>query len=98
MSRVRFPYIDRKYLCDVLEEMRKCDKSKNYGPLPSLIEQAQIMATAMEDGLRLQRDIKDIVKTQKVAKKLIKKYNKEIEKKKPDMKKVEEILEEMRGL
>jgi hypothetical protein len=96
--RVSFPYVDRKYICDVLEEMRKCDNSKNYGPIKSLIEQAQIMAQAMEDALTLQKSIESIVETQKHARKLIKKYNKEVEKKKPDMKKVKEILDEMRGL
>ena len=94
----RFPWVNNKYICDVLEEMRKCDKSRNYGPLQSLIEQAQIMATAMEDALGLQHDITEMIKAQKVAKRLIKKYRKEIENKKPDVDKIEEILEQMRDM
>jgi hypothetical protein len=97
-AAARFPYVHNKYICDVLEEMRKCDKSKNYGPLYSLIEQAQIMATAMEDALSLQRDLKQMINAQKTAKRLIKRYKKEIENKKPDVEKIEEILEQMRDL
>jgi hypothetical protein len=97
-TRVRFPYIDRKYICNVLEEMRKCDESKNYGPLKSLIEQAQIMAQAMEDAITFKGDITSLIKAQKQARKLIKQYDKEINKKKPDMDKIKGILKEMRDL
>lgn len=98
MARLRFPWIDRRYLCTVLDEMRALDKVKNYGPLASLIEEAQIMAQAMEDALRLQKEITQLHDVAKEVRKLIKAYDKEIEKKKPNMTKIEEILEHMRDI
>lgn len=60
-------------LCDVLEDMRRCDTTKNYAALSSLIEEAQTMGNRMESGLGDQRDI---VKMQEEWHKL----NKEIKK------------------
>lgn len=46
-------------ICDVLEEMRKCNETRNYAPLLGLIEEAQMMANRMEAALA---DAKDIAK------------------------------------
>lgn len=40
-----------RYLCDVLEEMRKCFKTRNFSGLLGLIEEAQTLANRMEAGL-----------------------------------------------
>ena len=40
-----------RYLCDVLEEMRKCHESRNYAHLLGLIEEGQTYANRMEEGL-----------------------------------------------
>lgn len=48
-------YYSNRYICDVFEDIRKCDKTKNYGPLSSLLEEAQIMANRMEDALEMQK-------------------------------------------
>lgn len=57
-------FIDRDYLnrtlCDVLKDMRKCDETKNYAPLLSLIEEVQIMGNRMEAGLGDKNDYKDL--------------------------------------
>ncbi len=57
-------FIERDYLnrtlCDVLNDMRKCDKTKNYAPLLSLIEEALIMGNRMEAGLNDKNDYKDL--------------------------------------
>lgn len=45
-------------LCDVLDEMRKCSKTRNYAHLEGLVEEAQTMANRMEAGLDAKRDLK----------------------------------------
>lgn len=40
-------YLNRT-MCDVLEELRKCDETKNYSYFLGLIEEAQSMANRME--------------------------------------------------
>tara|TARA_B100000287_G_scaffold397008_1_gene413138 strand:- start:82 stop:315 length:234 start_codon:yes stop_codon:yes gene_type:complete len=46
-----------RYICTVLEEMRKCMTTYNFSVLPSLIEEAQILANRMESKLY---DVKDL--------------------------------------
>jgi len=76
-------------LCDVLEDMRSCSKSQNYGPLPSLIEECQVMGNQMEAGLRNQKDLNSLqlefAKARKAYKELKKEY-KELAKKVDDLK------------
>lgn len=45
-----------RYICDVLDEMRQCYKTMNFGCMRGLIEEAQIMANRMEASLREQKD------------------------------------------
>lgn len=52
---MRFAYLNRT-LCDVLDEMRKADETKNYSYLTGLIEEAQSMGNRMEDKLETIRD------------------------------------------
>lgn len=44
-------------ICDVLREMRTCHKTRNYGYLLGLIEEAQTLANRMEAALWDQNDI-----------------------------------------
>jgi len=44
-------YGTNRYLCDVLEEMRKCYETRNFSYLPGLIEEAQSLANRMESAL-----------------------------------------------
>lgn len=43
-------------LCAVLEEMRACYKTCNFGAMPGLIEEAQIMGNRMEARLQTAKD------------------------------------------
>jgi hypothetical protein len=52
----RHYYLNRT-LCDVLEEMRKCVQTLNFGPLPGLIEEAQSMGNRMEAALGDDKDL-----------------------------------------
>lgn len=40
-----------RYLCDVLAEMRKAYKTRNFSYLPGLIEEAQTMGNRMESAI-----------------------------------------------
>jgi len=59
-------------LCDVLEEMRKCDKTKNYAAINSLIEEVQILGNRMESGLEQKRNFQEAEEHRKKLKKEIK--------------------------
>lgn len=50
-------YYLHRTLCDVLEEMRSCWKTRNFAPMAGLIEEAQVMGNKMEASLS---DIKDL--------------------------------------
>lgn len=45
-----------RYICDVLEEMRKCHETRNFSYLLGLIEEAQTMANRMESSLGCKRE------------------------------------------
>lgn len=40
-----------RYICDVFDEMRKCNETRNYSYLLGLIEEAQTMVNRMETRL-----------------------------------------------
>lgn len=60
-------------LCDVLEEMRKCNITKNYSYLESLIEEAQCYGNRMEGGLYDGKDLREMQEERSKIKKEIKK-------------------------
>jgi len=45
-----------RYVCDVLDEMRKCYETRNFSSLLGLIEEAQTLVNRMEAGLRDYKD------------------------------------------
>ena len=47
-----------RYICDVLEAMRKCYETRNFSYLPGLIEEAQLLADRMEAGLGDKADVR----------------------------------------
>lgn len=75
-------YYPNRTLCDVLEEMRKCNEVRNYAPLLSLIEEVQLLGNRMESGLEDLKDhrslLEDISELKKELKAL-KKQKKELE-------------------
>ena len=72
--------VPNRTLCDVLEEMRQCNKTRNYAPLPGLIEEVQSMANRMEAALYEQKDYeswqKKVKEERRELKRLIRKTNK----------------------
>jgi hypothetical protein len=68
-----------RYICDVIEEMRKLHKTRNYGALPGLIEEVQTLANRMEAALGEQDDYnewhKKVKKEKKELKRLMAKTN-----------------------
>jgi len=46
----RFYFLNRT-MCEVLDEMRKCNELRNYSALLGLIEEVQIMGNRMESPL-----------------------------------------------
>jgi len=59
-----------RYLCDVLDEMRKCFKTRNFSHLCGLIEEAQTLANRMEAALGERKDYQrwhDMAKQEKKA-------------------------------
>lgn len=77
-------YYRNRNLCDVLEEMRKIDETKNYGALAGLIEEAQSMGNRMEAALQDGRDWDKIQKELPKFRKELRKLKDEKEELKPD--------------
>ena len=48
--------IEGRYICSVLDDMRRCVKSLSFGPMKGLIEEAQILANRMETALEAYGD------------------------------------------
>lgn len=44
-------YGPTRYICDVIEEMRKCYETRNFGYIIGLIEECQMLANRMESKL-----------------------------------------------
>lgn len=74
----RWSSYPNRTICQVLEEIRQLDKTKNYGCLLGLIEEVQSLANRMEAGLQDQKDFNEM-KRHKVR---LKKEIKELENKK----------------
>ena len=49
-----------RLVCNVLEEMRNCSKTKNYSYLDGLIEEAQVLVNRMESKLMDQKDLDEL--------------------------------------
>ena len=73
-----------RYVCTVLEEMRKCLTTYNFSVLPSLIEEAQILVNRMEAKLY---DIKDLDT-----------LHDKIKQKKKELKELDDKIKEKQGL
>ena len=87
MSRFYSTLFLNRTLCDILEEMRKLDATKNYSALLGLIEEAQSAGNKMESKLS---DIKDLATVREDAK--------EVEKQIKELKKELEVLKEKKSV
>lgn len=65
-------------LCEVLEEMRMCDTTKNYSYLKGLIEEVQTMGNRMEAALEDFKDLEHSHEQKSEAHKELKEINKKI--------------------
>lgn len=59
MSDDSFYSFPNRTLCGVLDEMRKCNETRNYAYLLSLIEEAQHYGNRMESALHDKSDIRE---------------------------------------
>lgn len=55
-------YYRHRLMCDVLEEMRVCCKTLNFGYMLGLIEEIQSLGNRMETALEQKNDIESIDK------------------------------------
>lgn len=69
----RYYFYTSRTICEVLEEMRKCNETRNYAPMLSLIEEAQSMSNRMENAIG---DKHEVIKREKYLAKLKKKIKK----------------------
>jgi len=74
-------YINRTF-CDVVSDMRLCNKTQNYGPMESLIEELQIKGNRMEAAIYDKNDIAAMNKEWAELKKKLKKIRKKVKAKK----------------
>ncbi len=72
-------YYRSRVACDVLEEMRVCCKTLNFGHLLGLIEELQTAFNRMEAGLEQKRDIGNIDKEWTKKKKELRELEKKIQ-------------------
>jgi len=49
--------MSNRYICDSLNEMRSCWKTRNFAPILGLIEDVQSLANRMESALEDQSDV-----------------------------------------
>jgi len=79
MSKFHIHSYPNRLLCDVLDEIRKCDETRNYSYLKGLVEEAQSLGNRMEAKLHDNKDILSANKTLREAKEELKKIQAEID-------------------
>lgn len=73
---IEYSYINRT-MCEVLDDIRKLDKTKNYGPLMSLVEELQMMGNRMEAHLYNKKDVHKFIRLRSKLKAQITKLKEE---------------------
>ena len=85
-----------RYICDVLEEIRNCQKTSNYSPLLGLVEETQLLANRMECGLNDKRDVLNWEQRRPILKDEIKELEWKKETLEEDIRKLEFKIKEMK--
>lgn len=85
-------YGRNRYICDVLEEMRKLVEHGNVSPLRGLIEEAQSLANRMESGLSDKRDLLGLSEETAKARRAYKALQREYEKLEEKVKSLKTIV------
>lgn len=78
-----YEYWLNRTACDVLEEMRKCNETRNYCSLVGLIEELQGMCSRMESALGDKKQVEQMTETRRELKaelKALEKQKKELKK------------------
>lgn len=65
-------------LCDVLEDMRRCYKTRNFSPILALIEEAQIMGNSMEAAIGDKDNRKELKEQYSVMRKKYKRLKRKL--------------------
>jgi predicted nuclease with TOPRIM domain len=71
-------FFKNRFICDVLADMRKCNKTRNYAPMKALIEEAQMLANRMESAISIAKDIPKIEAEYEAARQKLKAIKKEL--------------------
>ena len=66
-NAIKWDYPNRT-MCDVLEEMRKANKIRNYSYLSGLIEEVQVMGNRMEAALEEYQTVREWTRTKRELK------------------------------
>lgn len=98
-----FGYMPSRYMCDVLDDMRKMYKTRNFSGLLGSIEQLQVMAYRMEAALGDKRtleeytdDAAEVGRKIKDARRELRKLEKSLETLKAESKEEENKLKTLR--
>lgn len=83
---MRFETYPSRYLCSVLDDMRKAHKNHNYSYLTSLIEEVQLLGDRMEAALEDIKSLEEIRLERKKLKKELKNLEDSVEEAKPSPK------------
>jgi len=67
--------ISGRTICEILDDMRACAKTANYGHLPGLIEELQYRANRMEDRLNIVKDFESLASRRDSIRQGVKKAN-----------------------
>ena len=84
-------------LCEVLEDMRNCTKTMNFGHLLGLIEEAQMLGNRMEAGLSDKGDYKEMNEALHELKKEYKPLRDKIIELRKEKEKLEEQIKDVKG-
>jgi len=68
-----------RYLCDVLDEIKTCYKTRNFTPVEGLVEEARIIGRRMEAALSDQHTLEGMRRALKEAKQELTQLDKEIQ-------------------
>lgn len=77
MSRPFYSFPSRTY-CAVLEDMRACYKTCNFGAMPGLIEELQILGKRMEARIDTQNDYFELRDKIRIEKETLTRLEKEV--------------------
>jgi len=73
--------VNTRYLCDIIEDLRKTYETRNFSYLPGIIEELQYRANRMENYIEIGRELTRMEDRRRTLKEEVKKLEKELGKK-----------------